>query len=79
MITSENAKKILPIIKAYSEGKIIEHKSYKNEWSVLEELKFSDDPSNYRIKPEPKYRPFKSVEECWNEMKKHEPFGWIIV
>ena len=26
---------------------------------------------------EPSYRPFKSQEECWNEMQKHQPFGWI--
>ena len=32
---------------------------------------------NFRIKPEPKYRPFKTKEECWNEMQKHQPFGWI--
>ena len=23
------------------------------------------------------YRPFKTQEECWNEMLKHQPFGWI--
>lgn len=23
------------------------------------------------------YRPFKDKVECWNEMKKHHPFGWI--
>ena len=33
--------------------------------------------SEYRVKPEPKYRPFKDVEECWQEMQKHKPFGWI--
>lgn len=38
--------------------------------SVCEELK-------YRIKSEPKYRPFKTQEECWNEMLKHQPFGWV--
>ena len=26
---------------------------------------------------EPSYRPFKSVEECWQEMLKHQPFGWL--
>lgn len=26
---------------------------------------------------EPSYRPFKNQEECWNEMLKHEPFGWV--
>ena len=25
---------------------------------------------------EPKYRPFKNAEECWQEMQKHQPFGW---
>lgn len=33
--------------------------------------------SKYPIKPEPKYRPFKNAEECWAEMQKHQPFGWI--
>lgn len=47
-----------------------------------EELKFQDT-YEYRIKPdskaEAKYRPFANAEECWNEMKKHHPFGWIHV
>lgn len=29
------------------------------------------------IEEEPKYRPFKDSDECWNEMQKHEPFGWV--
>ena len=29
----------------------------------------------YRIKP--KYRPFKTQEECWQEMHKHPDFGWL--
>lgn len=75
MITRENAKELLPIIKAYSEGKKIE---YFNgiKWENREELHFSSDPLYYRIKQEPKYRPFKSVEECLEEMQKHQPFGW---
>lgn len=28
-------------------------------------------------KIEPKYRPFKNKKECWEEMQKHKPFGWI--
>lgn len=32
---------------------------------------------DYRIKSESKYRPFKNTEECWNEMQKHQPFGWL--
>lgn len=26
---------------------------------------------------ETSYRPFKNAEECWNEMLKHQPFGWL--
>lgn len=37
----------------------------------------SDDPSKYRIKSGPTYRPFKTKEECWQEMQKHQPFGWV--
>ena len=25
----------------------------------------------------PKYRPFKDAEECWQEIQKHKPFGWL--
>ena len=24
------------------------------------------------------YRPFENIKECWEEMLKHQPFGWII-
>lgn len=36
-----------------------------------------DNVWNYRIKPKSKYRPFKNAEECWQEMQKHKPFGWV--
>ena len=77
MITREDAKKLLPIIKAYSEGKQIQHFNI-DKWEDTDFMPFTDHPSYYRIKPEPKYRSFKSVEECWDEMKKHQPFGWFI-
>ena len=35
------------------------------------------EPSKYRIKTETKYRPFKDAEECFNEIGKHQPFGYI--
>lgn len=79
MITRENAKELLPIIKAYSEGKDIEILVSTGEWELLTDPYFDNEPSRYRIKREPKYRPFKSVEECWEEMQKHQPFGWIIM
>ena len=76
-MTRETAEELLPIIKAYSEGKEIQ---YFNgiKWEDREEFRFSANPSQYRINPEPKYRPFKNVEECWEEMQKHQPLGWLI-
>ena len=71
------AKKLLPIIQAYVEGKQIQH--LYNEWKDVDELDIdlAVNPELYRIKPEPKYRHFANAEECWNEMKKHQPFGWL--
>ena len=71
------AKEILPIIQAFIDGKQIQH--LYNKWEDIENLT-SDliiNPELYRIKPEPKYRPFKNGEECWQKMQKHQPFGWI--
>ena len=76
-MTREQAKELLPFIKAFSEGKIIQYLNLEKEWVDREYPSFDDEPSHYRIKPESKYRPFKSVEECWNEMQKHQPFGWL--
>ena len=71
----------MPIIKAYSEGKTIESRYIKGDkslWYDEDELSFDDvDDFEYRIKHEQKYRPFKDSEECWNEMQKHQPFGWV--
>ena len=76
-MTREEAKKMLPVIQAYAEGKTIEFLNYRNMWEESEDVLFCKEPKYYRIKPEPKYRPFKTKEECWNEMMKHQPFGWL--
>ena len=76
-MTREEAKELLPIIQAYAEGKTIQVFYDRNEWNDLNKPTFDGDPSSYRIKPEPKYRPFKTQEECWNEMLKHQPFGFV--
>ena len=76
-MTREEAKELLPIIKAYSEGKEIEYEDCDGKWGVLGNPLFNDKPNKYRIKPETKYRPFKDAEECFNEMGKHQPFGYI--
>ena len=71
----------MPIIKAYAEGKAIESRYIKGDkslWYDEDEPSFDDvDDFEYRIKPEQKYRSFKDSEECWNEMQKHQPFGWV--
>ena len=74
--TKEDAKKLWPIIKAYSEGKKIQFFNGE-EWVDKETLSFDTKPHRYRIKPKTKYRAFKSKEECWEEMQKHQPFGWV--
>lgn len=77
-MTREEAKELLPIIQAWAEGKSIQYQTDSGSWSdITKDLYTGNHPSLYRVKPEPKYRPFKSQEECCNEMLKHQPFGWI--
>lgn len=75
------AKQLLPIIKAYSEGRIIEFScitDVSKAWREVTDFPLGMINSfNFRIKPEPKHRPFANAEECWQEMQKHQPFGWI--
>jgi hypothetical protein len=77
-MTREEAKKLLPVIQAFADGKEIQY--VNSEGRVSDKETMFDDVSyafRYRIKPEPTYRPFRNVEECWAEMQKHQPFGWI--
>ena len=71
------AKRLLPIIQAFAEGKAIQLKTVDKGWQDIHSASFDSNPKNYRIKTEPKYRPFKDAEECWQEMQKHQPFGWL--
>lgn len=77
----EQAKELLPIIQAFAEGKTIQVKASDGLWYGREgencEFNFNADPQMYRIKSKPKYRPFANAEECWQEMQKHQPFGWL--
>ena len=75
-MTREEAKQLLPIIQAFAEGKCVETKTGSG-WVNMENMSFAGKPKAYRIKPEPKYRPFANAEECWQEMLKHQPFGWL--
>lgn len=79
------AKEFYPIMQAFAEGKAIECRTkpsavegsdIPNDWTEMTEIEFWNN-TEYRIKPEPKFRPFKNAKECWAEMLKHQPFGWI--
>ena len=78
-MTREEAKQLLPIIQAFAEGKAIESRCIKGDkslWYDDEDPSFDND-LEYRLKTEPKYLPFANAEECWQEMLKHHPFGWL--
>lgn len=83
------AKEFFPIMQAFAEGRVIECRTkpsavegtdVPNEWTEMKEIEFWRN-IEYRIKPDSKakakYRPFANAEECWNEMQKHQPFGWV--
>lgn len=77
-MTREEARQMLPIIQAFAEGKTVQVLypfSEDGEWSDEYDPDFNPLNYKWRIKPESMYRPFKSKEECFEEMKKHESFG----
>ena len=85
-MTRKEVRQFLPIIQAFAEGKDIQLKLFNGEWEDLENPVFLGNANDYRIKPSsvkpsqnfiPKYRPFNNQEECWNEISKHQPFGWV--
>ena len=66
----------IAIMKAYEDGKTIEQKCFddRTEWEsivYLEDFPFDFVKNEYRIATEPKYRPYESVEEAFNDAKKH--------
>ena len=73
----------MPLFQAIAEDKVIQW----NDMGVWRDIDGDDEgffldtfvekTVDYRIKPEPKYRPFANAEECWAEMQKHQPFGWV--
>ena len=78
-MTREEVKEMLPVLQAFAEGKTIESRCIKGDkslWYDDEDPSFDND-LEYRIKQEPTYRPFNDAEECWQEMEKHKPFGWV--
>lgn len=82
-IYKKEIQRLMPLFRAIAEGKTIQW----NDMGVWRDIDGDDEgffldtfvgeTDGYRIKPEPKYRPFKDAEECWAEMQKHKPFGWV--
>ena len=66
----------IKVMQAYVEGKQIQYKD-DEVWIDIDDPDWDWHNWEYRIKPEPNYRPFRDVEECWQEMLNHRPFGWI--
>ena len=83
-INKGEIQRLFPILEAIKEGKTIQWNDMgvwcdidgDDEGFVLDTLIGKTD--GYRIKPESKYRPFKDAKECWQEMLKHQPFGWVV-
>ena len=75
-MTIEKIREAAKVMEAYANGKKIQYLDEYNEWIDATNPSFDWINYIYRIKPQQKYRPFKSQEECWNEMLKHQPFGW---
>ena len=83
-INKEIIQKLNPLFQAIVEGKDIQVESGDGWMDIdldgegIDAFTFIACLESYRIKPEAKYRPFKNAEECWCEMLKHQPFGWIV-
>ena len=79
----EKTKDLIKIMQAYLEGEVIECKlrseNPPSKWFTHSGDSWNSDNYMYRIQPTPQYRPFKDRKECWNEMKNHQPFGWVEV
>ena len=77
-MTREEARQAAEVMMAYAEGREVEYYDVIDEcWDSSGDLGFNWFDTKYRVKPETKYRPFKTKEECWQEMLKHQPFGWL--
>lgn len=74
-MTREETVERIKVMQAFVDGKQIQYKEDDGKWKDVKDPMWSSI-NEYRIKPEPKYRPFKNAEECWQEMLKHQPFGW---
>lgn len=77
-MTREETKQRIAVMQAYVDGKQVQvYDISLSKWFDTDAPSWFAS-SQFRIKPEPKYRPFDNGEECWLEMLKHQPFGFVI-
>ena len=76
-MTREEIREMAKVMEAYANGKKIQYLDKCNKWVDATNPSFNWSDYTYRIQPEIKYRPFKTQEECWEEMHKHSDFGWV--
>ena len=88
-INKQGARELSEILRAFAEGKTIQQWQSNGEgenfwvdvsddWHLPIDVDFfRNEWTGDRIKPESNYRPFKNADECWAEMLKHQPFGWV--
>ena len=62
MSLQEDAKKILPFVQAIAEGKTVEQRLSSGGWFVKQRAGSWSSDSEYRIKPEKKWRPYTREE-----------------
>ena len=78
-MTIEEIREAAKVMEAYASGKKIQYLDGYNKWIDATNPSFNWSDYIFRIKPELKYRPFKSQEECWGEMLKHKPFAFLSI
>lgn len=78
-MTREEIKRRAELYSALADGKTIQILNMEGNWVDVEvkKLNYIPETLKFRIKPKSNYRPFKTQEECWEEMHKHPDFGWV--
>lgn len=70
-------EEMIAVMQAFADGNNIEVYGDKNsEWIECVAPVWDWLNYDYRIKTEPKYRPYKNAEECFRDVQKHN--GWIL-
>lgn len=74
-MTREEAKHLSDVLKAYSEGEVVQIYTCNGWKDVLENdnIKFCGVSTDYRIKPKPELHPYDNAEEFSKAMKEHGP------